>query len=512
MIESWRITDRQRLLDTSLSMSEMIGLGSVDNTRKLSLPPSSPPSLPPPPRPPETYKRQSHSRAQTEEPRCESMESSKGSSVRFLGFWKRPDAKKKSQQGEGRMQGEQRNGEPKSQQVATTAVVSEEERELLEVAAELKWLISESSRQLTDLCREEERLTGRLPAECIPECKAGHSAGLMAMITRSITCHSSVNFPTNSSMTPRSAISAAVAPCKFSGTTSSVNESWSLKRIPPTATNRFDSTGSTTISSTMSISSTSGHREQHSGPLHQVYSHLIGQKSEIVNRVHPPSRVSASRGVYEMGNWLSESQTNYRQVQSRQGPIVLPEACRQSSEPPMVPKASDSCFPLPEPQGGTADYSNGVYYNPYYRQHNYHNYQHQQEEQHQYHHHHYRQQDQQKHQRPRQHFHAYEMGDEEALERLHVELKARRTPQWSISVSPQSLLRREKTPEPHQAAFSINPRNAHEYNLGARQSCPPCTHSRSAYLDYEEEHTRTRNYVFAKRTVFYRAGDRPAVY
>ncbi|KAL5966388.1 hypothetical protein TSMEX_005858 [Taenia solium] len=156
MIESWRITDRQRLLDTSLSMSEMNGLGGVDNTRKLSLPPSSPPSLPPPPRPPETYKRQSHSRAQTEEPRCESMESSKGSSVRFLGFWKRPDAKKKPQQQEGRMQGEQRNGEPKSQQVATTAVVAEEERELLEVAAELKWLISESSRQLTDLCREEE--------------------------------------------------------------------------------------------------------------------------------------------------------------------------------------------------------------------------------------------------------------------------------------------------------------------------------------------------------------------
>ncbi|KAL5966389.1 hypothetical protein TSMEX_005859, partial [Taenia solium] len=424
-----------------------------------------------------------------------------------------------------------------------------------------------------------QRLTGRLPAECIPECKAGHSAGLLTVITRSVTCHSPVNFPTNSSMTPRSAISAAVAPCKFSGTTSSVNESWSLKRIPPTATNRFDSTGSTTISSTMSTSSTLGHREQRSGPLHLMYSHLIDQKSEVVNRVYPPSRVSASRNVYDMGNWLSESQTNYRQMQSRQGTIVLPEACRQSSEPPMVPKAGsreaekvsrihligffkrysrqsrneliqmvrESGFPsaatnlapnatqrklvntyLPVidtpvhesdnllerciKKAQTADYSKGVYYNPYHRQHNHHNYQQQQQEQHQYHHHHCRQQDQQKHQRLRQHLHSYEMGDEEAVERLHVELKARLTPQWSISVSPQSLLRREKTPGPHQAAFSISPRNPHDYSLGARQSCPPYTHSRSAYLDYEEEHTKTRNYVSAKRTVFYRAGDRPAVY
>lgn len=157
MIESWRITDRQRLLDTSLSMSEMNALSGVNNTRKLSLPPSPPPLLPPPPRPPETYRRQPLSRAQTEEPKCETMETSKGPSVRFLGFWKRPDAKKKlQQQGEGRVQEELRNEEPKSQQVATTVATAEEERELLEVAAELKWLISESSRRLTDLCREEE--------------------------------------------------------------------------------------------------------------------------------------------------------------------------------------------------------------------------------------------------------------------------------------------------------------------------------------------------------------------
>ncbi|KAL5111769.1 hypothetical protein TcWFU_003448 [Taenia crassiceps] len=499
MIDSWRIIDRQRLLDTSLSMSEMNALGGVVNTRRLSLPPSPPPSLPPPPRPPETYRQQLHTRAQTEEPRCETMESSKGSSVRFLGFWKRPEAKKKPQlQGEGRVEEELKDGEPKSQQLAAPVTIAEEERELLEVAAELKWLISESSRRLTDLCREEERLTGRLPTECIPECKAGHSAAPLTVITRSITCHSPANFPTNSSITPRSAISAAVGSRKFSDTTASMNESWSLRRVPPTATYRFDSTGGTSIPSTMSTSSTSGHRGQLSVPHHQISSHLIDQKSMVVSRVHPPLRVSASRGVYEMGNWLSESQTNYLQVQSRRGPTVLPEACRQSSEPPMVPK--------------TADYSNGTYYNPYQRQ-RYHYYQQQQQQQEQRQHpHYYWQQDQQKHQRLRKHFHAYEMGDEEAVQRLQVELKARRTPQWSASASPQSLLQREKTPGPPQAAFSISSRNPIDHSHGARQSCPPCTHSRSACLDHEEEHMRARNYVSTKRTVVYHAGDRPAVY
>nr|CDS15218.1 hypothetical protein EgrG_000761200 [Echinococcus granulosus] len=502
MIDSWRLTDRQRLLDTSLSMSELNALGGVSNTRKLSAPPPLPLPLLPPPRPPETYRRQLHSRAQTEEPRRETIVSSKGSSVRFLGFWKRPEAKKKQQQqqGEGRVQEELRSGGPRPQRVATTAAAAGEERELLEVAAELKWLILESSRQLTDLCREEERLTGRLPVECIPECKAGHSAGPLTVITRSITCHSPGSFPTDSSITPRSAVSATAVPREFSATTVSMNESWSLKRLPPTAIERFDSTGRTTISSTLSTSSTSRQREQHGGPHCQIPSHLIDQKSKVVSRVHPPLRVSASRGVYEMGNWLSESQTNYRQVQSRRGTIVLSEACRQSSEPPIMAQGH-----APD---AMADYSREVFYSPHQRQHNYRYYQQQQR---QHYHHYHPQEEQQKHQRLRQRFPAYETGDE-AVERMQVELRAGHAPQWSVSVSPQSVSRREKTPGPPQAAFYISPRNPPDYSLEARQSCPLCTHSRSAYPEHEGEHTRTRNYVTAKRTAVYRAGDRPAVY
>ncbi|EUB59604.1 Eukaryotic translation initiation factor 4H [Echinococcus granulosus] len=578
MIDSWRLTDRQRLLDTSLSMSELNALGGVSNTRKLSAPPPLPLPLLPPPRPPETYRRQLHSRAQTEEPRRETIVSSKGSSVRFLGFWKRPEAKKKQQQqqGEGRVQEELRSGGPRPQRVATTAAAAGEERELLEVAAELKWLILESSRQLTDLCREEERLTGRLPVECIPECKAGHSAGPLTVITRSITCHSPGSFPTDSSITPRSAVSATAVPREFSATTVSMNESWSLKRLPPTAIERFDSTGRTTISSTLSTSSTSRQREQHGGPHCQIPSHLIDQKSKVVSRVHPPLRVSASRGVYEMGNWLSESQTNYRQVQSRRGTIVLSEACRQSSEPPivfkacgigsysllpskrraegikapainptenwatMVPKgksdfvitnllvhkgltnlaagvipfssvpfllSSDCAMAQGHAPDAMADYSREVFYSPHQRQHNYRYYQQQQR---QHYHHYHPQEEQQKHQRLRQRFPAYETGDE-AVERMQVELRAGHAPQWSVSVSPQSVSRREKTPGPPQAAFYISPRNPPDYSLGARQSCPLCTHSRSAYPEHEGEHTRTRNYVTAKRTAVYRAGDRPAV-
>ncbi|VDM33122.1 unnamed protein product [Hydatigera taeniaeformis] len=355
MIESWRLTDRQRLLDTALSLSELSAFSGIENTRKYSLPPPPPPPppLPPPPRPPETYRLHSQSRAQTEEPRRETIESSKGSSVRFLGFWKRLEAKKKpQQQGEGRVQEELGNGESKLQQVATTAAALEEERELLEVAAELKWLISEGSRQLTELCREEQRLTGRLPVECIPECKAGHSAGPLTVITRSITCHSPISFPTDSSITPRSAISAAAVPRKFSDTTVSVKESWSLKRLPPTATNRFDSARSTTISSTMSTSSMSKHREQHDGPHRQIHPHTNDQKSKVGSYVHLPLQISDGRGVYETGNWPSEMQTDSRQVQSRRGAIVLPEACRQSSEPPTVAKAGDNNFLLLELRSG----------------------------------------------------------------------------------------------------------------------------------------------------------------
>ena len=155
MIESWQLTDRQRLLDTSLSMSELNALGGLKNSQKPSPPPPPPPPPPaPPPRPPETYRQQLlQPRAHTEEPRYETRKTSRGTSARFLGFLRRPEAKTRQQQKDEDLR---RLGEPDYQEARASVEKEDKERELLEVAAELKWLIAESTRQLADLCHEEK--------------------------------------------------------------------------------------------------------------------------------------------------------------------------------------------------------------------------------------------------------------------------------------------------------------------------------------------------------------------
>lgn len=166
MIESWQLTDRQRLLDTSLSMSELNALGGVTSTRKFSRssPPPKPPPLAqaePPPRPPETYRQQIlQIRAHTEEPQRVTRKASRGPSARFLGFLRRPDSRIKQQQKDEEIKNESKNGGQDYQKVRVSVEREEEERELLEVAAELKWLIAENTRQLADLCQEERVCLG----------------------------------------------------------------------------------------------------------------------------------------------------------------------------------------------------------------------------------------------------------------------------------------------------------------------------------------------------------------
>lgn len=149
LIESWQLADRQRILDTSLSLSELNALRKAEAAPQ----PSPLPQRPPPPlRPPETYRRKLQgTRAHTEEPpRREVRESSKGPSSRFLGFLRRPELKKK--QLETQMNEEENGGWNDNRRAKNE---KEEQKELLEAAAELKWLIVENSRRLTELCLEE---------------------------------------------------------------------------------------------------------------------------------------------------------------------------------------------------------------------------------------------------------------------------------------------------------------------------------------------------------------------
>lgn len=149
LIESWHLADRQRILDNSLSMSELNAFGEREKTPRA---PTTPTRCPPP-RPPETYRRQSQPvRAHTEEPpRRETRESSRGPSSKLLGFLRRPESKKKQPES-SEMNGSTRGGGMEDQ---AWDGKNDHEKELLEVAAELKWLIDENSRQLTELCYEE---------------------------------------------------------------------------------------------------------------------------------------------------------------------------------------------------------------------------------------------------------------------------------------------------------------------------------------------------------------------
>ncbi|VDD82081.1 unnamed protein product [Mesocestoides corti] len=135
LIESWQLGDRQRLLDTSLSLSKLNALGgAVGNQRA------------PPPRPPETYRQQlqpqnKSNSTQSDQPKRDFREASKTpklDSSKFTAFWRRQEVRK--HEGGARRRGSR----------------EDEKHELIETAAELKWLIAENSRLLADLCNEEK--------------------------------------------------------------------------------------------------------------------------------------------------------------------------------------------------------------------------------------------------------------------------------------------------------------------------------------------------------------------
>ncbi|KAM7540430.1 hypothetical protein Aperf_G00000021549 [Anoplocephala perfoliata] len=329
LIESWQLTDRQRILDTSLSMSELNALGGIEATPQSSPLPQRPP---PPPRPPETYRsKPQEARAHTEEPqKREVRESSRGPSSRFLGFLRRPESKKK--QLETQINGRENggwdgDGRPKNEK--------EEQKELLEVAAELKWLIFENSRHLKELCLEEARLTGRLPQDCIPECKAGHSPGPLTVITRSVTCQNPSNSPYETSVTPRSAVSVnglADPPKSTQKDVPPTVESWWLKRLPPCATERFGSVENTILSSSASTSgATRQQRISQMSPGPQPHQCL--KKCEIVR--HPVLRSTSSV------DRKKEVLPNYRIVQPVRGAVESSDPYRQRSEPPLICRTSE---------------------------------------------------------------------------------------------------------------------------------------------------------------------------
>ncbi|KAM3183152.1 hypothetical protein ACTXT7_010907 [Hymenolepis weldensis] len=334
LIESWHLADRQRILDTSLSVSELNAFGEREKT------PQAPttPTRCPPPRPPETYRRQSQPvRAHTEEPpRRETRESSRGPSSKLLGFLRRPESKKKQPES-SEMNGSTRGGGMEDQEWDGK---NDHEKELLEVAAELKWLIDENSRQLTELCHEEARLTGRLPQECIPECKADHPSAPLKVITRSVTYQNPTNSPSEMSITPRSAVSSNFPGGSQNGISPS-SESWSLRRLPPVATDCYDgSVASKTPSLSELISSlTHNQKDFHTGPDPQLYQHIkVNQWCEVVRHSKLRSIEAGGCDPQETVNRKRGTQPSSGSPQLRRGAAMIPESNRQRSEPPRIGK------------------------------------------------------------------------------------------------------------------------------------------------------------------------------
>nr|CDS30219.1 hypothetical protein HmN_000039560 [Hymenolepis microstoma] len=496
LIESWQLADRQRILDTSFSMSELNGFGEREKT------PQAPAvsTRCPPPRPPETYRRQSQPvRARTEEPlRRETRESSSGPSSKLLGFLRRPESKKKQ------LERSEMNDTSGGAEVRNDAMNGKHEhvKELLEVAAELKWLIAENIRQLAELCHEEARLTGRLPQDCIPECKAGHLPAPLTTITKSLTYQNPIDSPFETSVTPRPTITSNFPTVSQNGISFS-SESWSLRRLPPAATDRCgESVGSTTLSlSSSTFSSINNQKDSHSASGPQTHQHLKADQRCEVMRYPALRTIETDKRVYqEVVNQKRDTLLRSGPPQSGRGAAMILEPSRQRSEPPRIGKVpqrhtSDNydnfthvdqhklCLSR-RPQ--LCEHNQREYLNPLYNQMQDPSFSH-----------HF------PHQRNRSRPPAYEMGDEEITGRTWKELKV--APQWALavpttppplsiqtmSISPnpmQSMLSgRERTPESERRNgfyISTSRDNHPDRSVKIRQSCSPTSNPRLSYLSH----------------------------
>uniref|UniRef100_A0A5K3F2Y7 PDZ domain-containing protein n=3 Tax=Mesocestoides corti TaxID=53468 RepID=A0A5K3F2Y7_MESCO len=466
LIESWQLGDRQRLLDTSLSLSKLNALGgAVGNQRA------------PPPRPPETYRQQlqpqnKSNSTQSDQPKRDFREASKTpklDSSKFTAFWRRQEVRK--HEGGARRRGSR----------------EDEKHELIETAAELKWLIAENSRLLADLCNEEKKLTGRLPSDCIPECGAGHMTEPLTVITRSITCQSPVNFSEATSI-PLSVTSKTRTPPSTSDPTSSVHEHWSLKQVPLVATDHFGSSENNTVCSSERTTATQALFDSHlSSTSHQQSTN--DEQLEISSTTQPQTEGRVVRNNYEMMHRFGEPKAGCQKIHNgRAGtasPTPLPKYHSRWSESPTVPgQRSPSNFITTKdgdifhffPSNPSFIKPNQCQYPQLYR--------------------------------PqalgRRRAQAYEFGDDDLLSvkssfraqnvsRQGVSVKDGPV-QWSVgSVAPppvvaSKLSAREKTPGPERAhrSYLASQLGGGEKVPASRQSCPPICGRQSSLVNEKE--------------------------